>query len=241
MPELDRRSRRLAHRTTELDSSGLYTVPLAARLLQETPATVQRWAFGYRRRGVDYAPAISTDIPEIDEARALTFLELVELMFIQGLLSSGLSWTKVREASRVAARLLRNERHPFAAKRWFADAAAVYLRLGQEHGEELLIEVAGDAQVAMAAVLRDYLHELDFDMKGIAERWFPMGRTAPVVLDPRRSFGSPITVDAGVPTETIARLAQAGDSVQSIAAWYEMAEAEVEAAIHFEEALTYAS
>src|SRR3954453_8607741 len=77
---------------------GVYMVPVAARLLQERSATVERWAFGYQRRGKDYRAAITTDIPPIGDSRAITFLELVELMFIQALLETGLSWPKVREA-----------------------------------------------------------------------------------------------------------------------------------------------
>jgi uncharacterized protein (DUF433 family) len=219
----------------------VYTVSVAARLLQEKAATIERWGFGYHRRGTEYRSAIATDIPPIGDAKAITFLELVELMFVQALLTTGLSWPKVREASRVAARLLKAERHPFATRRWFADPAAVYLSLGQEHGEDILVEVAGHAQVAIEPVLHPYLKQLDFDSRGIARRWFPMGFETGVVLDPRRSFGMPITVNAGVPTEALACLHSAGDSVETIAAWYRMDEAEVDAAIRYEEALTFAA
>lgn len=224
-----------------LDTLGIYPVPVAAHLLQEEPATVHRWAFGYRRRGLKYPSAINTELPVLSGIHALTFLELVELMFIQALLQSGVSWIKVREASRVAAHLLKNEPHPFAAKRWFADAAAIYLKLGVDHDEDILVEVAGYAQVAMEPVLHPYLTQLDFDVKGIAQRWFPMGFATPVVLDPRRSFGMPITATAGVPTETIARLHSAGDSVSTIAISYAIDEAEVEAALRYEESLAPAA
>src|SRR5690348_3519889 len=110
--------RRLRHHDRRLAALvpgvGVYPARVAARLLQEKVATIQRWAFGYRRRGNDYPAAITTILPEVEQERALTFLELVETMFIQALLRSGLSWPKVREASRVAARLLKDEPHPFA-------------------------------------------------------------------------------------------------------------------------------
>lgn len=224
-----------------VDAKGIYTVPAAARLLMETPATIRRWAFGYSRRDTEYPAAIRTDVPEVDGERVLTFLELVELMFVQALLQSGLSWPKVREASRVAARLLEDEPHPFATKRWFADAAAIYLRLGREHDEPILIEVAGHAQVSMEPVLKPYLKQLEFDERGIAERWYPMGSNRPVVLDPRRSFGMPVTERAGVPTDVIARLHDAGDSPSVIAQWYQIDEVEVEAALEFEGALASAA
>ena len=241
MPQRRRVHRSVSRIASAIGDAGVYTVPVAARLLQEKPATIERWGFGYQRRGREYSAAIATDVPPIGGSRAITFLELVELMFVQALLTTGLSWPKLREASRVAAHLLRGERHPFATRRWFADPAALYLSLGQEHAEALLVEVAGHAQVAMEPVLHPYLKQLDFDAHGVARRWFPMGLEAPVVLDPRRSFGMPITVNGGVPTEAIARLHTAGDSIETIAAWYRIDEAEVDAAIRYEEALTFAA
>ncbi len=220
-----------------VESKGIYSLSAASALLGEEAPTIRRWAFGYARRGSDYAAAIRTEAPVVDGTRVLTFLELVELMFVQGLLRSGLSWPKVREATRTAARLLRDEPHPFATRRWFVDAAALYLQLGSEHDEQSLIEVAGAGQVSMEPVLRQYLTQLDFDAHGVAQRWYPKGQGTPVVLDPRRSFGMPIVTRGGIPTDVLSSLHRAGDSVASIAAWYRIDEVEVDAAVSFEASL----
>lgn len=242
MPPRERSKKASTSRVAaSVDAKGIYSVPAAARLLGETQATIHRWAFGYRRRGRSYAPAITTDVVAVDGVRVVTFLELVELMFIQALLATGLSWPKVREASRVAARLMKDERHPFATKRWFVDAAALYLKLGQEHDEEILIEVAGHAQLAIQPVLQPYLTQLEFGVSGVAQRWFPRGPTTPIVVDPRRAFGMPVTVKGGVPTETLAALHRAGDSIETIAAWYRVDEAEVAAAVEYEQSLPHAA
>jgi hypothetical protein len=136
-------ARQAARVVAQVESKGIYDIPTAAASLGERPATIRRWAFGYHRRGRAYAPAIQSHVPELDGARVLTFLELVELMFVQGLLKSGLSWPRVREALNTAARLLDNQHYPFATSRWLHDAAALYLRLGHAHGEPLLVDVAG--------------------------------------------------------------------------------------------------
>lgn len=120
-------ARQAARIAAQVESKGIYTVPTAAALLCERPATVRRWAFGYRRRGLEYTSAIQSLVSELQGTRVLTFPELVELMFIQGLLKSGLSWPKLREAMSTAARLLPHETYPFATSRWFHDAAALYL------------------------------------------------------------------------------------------------------------------
>lgn len=222
-------------------SKGIYPVPSVARILHERNRTIDRWALGYARRGKRYEPAVTTDIPPMGSEHVLTFLELVELMFIQAALKSGLSWRKVRDASRVAARLLKNEPHPFAAKRWFADPAGLYLKLGEENEEEILVEVAGHAQVSMEPILAPYLQQLVFDLRGVAQQWYPNGVGSHIVLDPRRAFGHPVTTKGGIPTDTIAALHSAGDSIESIAAWFRTDEAEVAAAVDYERSLDKAA
>ena len=97
--------------------------------------------------------------------------------------------------------------------------------------------MAGDAQVAMKEALAPYLHQLDFDVRGLARRWFPMGSTESIVIDPTRSFGAPIVQQGGVRTDLISGMHRAGDSVPAIATWYEIEEHEVLAAIRYEDRL----
>lgn len=221
----------------EFLTRGLYTVPEAGRILREQNATIRRWAFGYRRRGQTYPSAIRTDVPTLDSTELLTFIELVELLSIRSILDEGLSWPKMREAAAVASRLLAHEDHPFARREWFVDPAGLYLKLGRAHEADLLIEVAGDAQVAMEEALRPYLHQLRFDRAGLADLWHPLGQEQPIVLDPRRALGAPIVEDGGIRTDVIYDLHLAGDGIDLISAYLELEEHEVRAAIAFEEAL----
>jgi uncharacterized protein (DUF433 family) len=214
-------------------TSGLYSVPEAARLLGEEPRTIRRWAFGYQRRGRFYDPAISPDAP--GSRSILTFMDIVELLFIQGCLKAGASWPKVRAAGEAAARLLQDDPHPFALRKWFVDPAGVYLVLAEEQGDESLIEAAGDAQVAMREALLPYLNQLYYDRRGLAQRWFPLGPTEPILVDPRRAFGAPIVQEGGIRTDLLAGMHHAGDSVATISAWFEIAEHEVHAAIAYED------
>ncbi len=224
---------------------GVYTIPQAARLLRlDCPSvnspSVHRWAFGYRRRGTLYPPIIRTDAQKRkDNSKTLNFLELVELMHIASLLEGGISWPRVREAVRVAQKLLGDEPHPFATRQWFSDASTLYMQLGETHDEPILVEMAGAAQVAMKACLKAYLREIEFNSStGVADKWRPMGL---ILVDPHRSFGLPIVAAGGVRTDVLADHARAGDSVNAIAAWYDVAEPEVEAAIEFEERLSPAA
>jgi hypothetical protein len=86
--------RRAARIAASIASKGIYTVPSAARILRDNRRTIDRWALGYTRRGKRYDAAIIVDVPIIEHEHVLTFPELVELMFIQAALKSGLSWPK---------------------------------------------------------------------------------------------------------------------------------------------------
>lgn len=220
---------------------GLYPLPTVARLLGVDREAVRRWAFGYTRRGRKYSSAIQTDLPQEEGSQVLTFLELIELLHIRAFLDAGVSWAKVRDAAATAARLLADEPHPFARRQWFADPAALYLKLGTASGDECLVEVAGHAQVALEPALRPYLQQIDFDVDGLAQRWYPLGLTVPVVLDPLRGFGAPITDRSGISTEIIAAHHRAGDSVETIASWFQADVHEIAVALEYESQLAGAA
>lgn len=187
--------------------TGIYSPDEAAALLKAPTAEVRRWAFGYARqrggRRVEYAPLIHTELPEIDDERALTFVELVELMFIKGFRRAGAPWHAVREAAVVAARLFETE-HPFALRKFFADPSGVYAELKEADDGNSLIQLAGSGQHVFGEIIRPYLGQLDFDPLEMPTRWWPMGRDGRVVLDPTVAFGRPIVAEAGIPTRALA-------------------------------------
>lgn len=222
-----------------LFAKGVYSLQDAARLLREKPSTLKRWAFGYHRNDKDYPPAITTGLPEVDGVKAITFLELIELLFIRGFLESGVSWPMVHEAARVAARLF-DTAHPFAMKRWFADPAGIYAMLKEEGAEEVYVELAGDGQIAMIHALEGYLRQIDFDISGIAERWHPMGKDEPIVIDPQRAFGAPVVQGTSTRTSVLADMYEAGTPAEEIAWWYDLPQWQVESAIRFERELAAA-
>jgi uncharacterized protein (DUF433 family) len=221
---------------TTLLARGLYSLPGAARLLATSPAQLRRWAFGYERGGRRYEAVIHADLEEVAGQRALTFLDLVELMFIKGLRDSGHSFPRIHEAHGVLSRLLETE-HPFALRRAFSDPAGIYTLLEREDHGDLLVELKGAGQIAMWPTLQRYLKQLEFDVDDLAERWYPAGPASPVVVDPRVSFGAPVVTGTRIETAAIAELYQGEDSIEEIAWLFDLAPAQVKAAIEFERSL----
>jgi uncharacterized protein (DUF433 family) len=223
---------------------GLYTPAEAASLIKAPVTEVKRWAFGYDRRRngarVHYAPLIHTDLPEIEGQRALTFTELVELMYIKGFRRSGAPWRLIHEAAAVAARMFETE-HPFAMRKFFADPSGIYALLEETHGGESLVRLEGHGQHALREVVQPYLGQLEFDPMDVPTRWWPLGKEGRVVVDPHVSFGEPIIAEIGVPTRTLADAFQAeqaydGERALERVAWlYKVPPRHVQTATRFEE------
>ena len=215
---------------------GLYSIPAAARLIGEKPGRLRRWAFGYERNGRWYDPAINADLDELGGEQVLTFLDLVELLFIHGLRQSGQSFSRIHEAHRVLSILLETE-HPFALKRGFSDPAGIYALLEREDQGDLLVELKGAGQIAMWPALHRYLRQLEFNLDDVAERWYPAGRASPIVVDPRISFGAPVIEGTRIETAMIADLYQGEDSIEEIAWLYDLEPVQINAAVEFEASL----
>ena len=194
-------------------NTGFYSPGEAAALLHADTRTVRRWAFGYRRKRqsepVQHPPLIRTDLPELEGERALTFVELVELLYVRAFHELGVSWKTIRDAAEVAARLF-DSRHPFALRDVYLDPASVlYGAVAEADGSEALVELSGHGQQAFPQLLKPYLEQLEFGVDGVAARWWPMGKQAGVLVDPRIAFGAPIVEDTRIPVNTLAEAFEA--------------------------------
>lgn len=96
-----------------------------------------------------------------------------------------------------------------------------------------------DGQWVITPVIWQLATEIDFGSpEGLPRRWFPLGRTRPIVLDPFVSFGAPTVVGHGVKTANVHDLFVAeNEKVAAVRAWWDLTEGEVEAAVEFERRL----
>jgi len=89
--------------------------------------------------------------------------------------------------------------------------------------------------MAFKKVISRYLATLDFP-RGLdrVERWWPLGKSRKVVVDPQRSFGQPIVSDEGVLTAVLARAHAAEKSYRAVAQWFDVSERSLRDAVAFE-------
>ncbi len=210
-----------------------YPAAEAGRLVGLTAARVRRWLTGY---GYAYGDGVRRLPPVVRRSGATgsyaSFLDLVDLLFVKQFLDYGISLQKVRMALEEAHRIL-GTRH-FARQKFFTDGGNIYLQVW-EKGEAILELISG-GQWVIAQFIRELAEQIEFESPvGLARRWYPLGRSKPVVLDPFVSFGAPCIVGRGVKTANIHDLFIAENRhVGAVRAWWGLTDAEIEAAVEFE-------
>jgi uncharacterized protein (DUF433 family) len=231
--------------------TGIYTPAEAAVLLHERPETVRRWAFGYRRGRASarraHPPLIHTELPVLEGQSALTFVELIELLYIRAFERAGVSWKHIRDAASVAARMF-STRHPFALRQVYVDPRSVYGAVREEDGSESLVELVGHGQHAIPQLVKPYLEQIDFGANDVAARWWPMGREGGVVVDPLVAFGLPVVAAVGMRVHALtsaydAEVPAYGEhgAVDRVAWTYQIEPAHVRTALRFREWLRKAA
>jgi uncharacterized protein (DUF433 family) len=216
---------------------GIYSVPEAARLSRVPAARIRRWIRGYSfrsRSGVRASPpAFHGDLVPIRGALALSFLDLVEVRFVDAFLRAGVRWPTLRLAHAQASRLIGTD-HPFCTNKFCTDGRRIFADMPKLRDEPGLVEVLRK-QHYFEAIVRPLLVGLEFTPEDMLLRWWPLGAKRAVVLDPRRGFGAPIVDREGVPTNVLVHALNAGNTREEVRSWFQVSAASLRDAEEFEQ------
>jgi uncharacterized protein (DUF433 family) len=228
-------------------TTGVYSLQDASTILRVPFGKLRRWAAGYWYTDGEEEffslPVVDGDTDYLDQ-RIISFPELMELFVVAFFRSSGVSMPVVR-ASRARAQALYGVDFPFATENLQTDGKGVFAELRDVHVEgvnhqRLIIELS-KGQMAFDDFVRPMFRDkLDFE-RGLAFRYWPLGRSRPIVLDARRSFGKSIVASRSTPTAVLYNMAEAGESFERIAHWYKLSASDVEAAYEYEQSLRTAA
>lgn len=227
-------------RDTPQLGAGSYTVIEAARIARVTPARLKRWISGYEFRGRSgerrkSAPVVARSrFRDEDGDLELSFFDLIELLFVKTFLDQGVSIYAIKTAAERAADLL-NAEHPFCLRKFQTDGRSIFARFGAENEEPKLLDVVRN-QHAFTQVFDPLMKRISYAVDtGISKSYWPMGKRRHVVLDPARSFGSPIIHEAGVPTVALAGpVIHGGETPLAVARWFDVEPDYVRAAVAYE-------
>lgn len=213
---------------------GLYTYPEAARIVGVTPAKLRRWVVEYRYLADGHYRHTEPVINRyFQDEPVLTFLEVVELLFVRIFRDQGVSMPTIRRAAERAAERYESD-YPFAVERFDTDGTHIFATLRNEADSVRDIEDVARGQLAFERVVKPFFRKLEY--RGDALTLWPRDRDGRIVIDPRRAFGKPIDAQTGVSTEALytATLAGEGQSIEDVAEWFNVPVEAVKAAIDYE-------
>jgi uncharacterized protein (DUF433 family) len=196
------------HRT-----SPLYSFQEAGRLAHVSSSTVRNWLYGYSTDYGDVPPLF----PQHEEQDAMvSFLQLVEIV-VAG---------RFRKADRIPFRTVRQAymnlkketglAHPFARYDLEALGRHILMPLDRARSRASLQTADNLNQWTLPGLVTEAQEQFDYDLD-LVSRWYPVGKTVPIVIDPEISTGLPTIVGRGVTVSGIVKRWKAGQRMDFIA------------------------
>ena len=216
-----------------VDRIGLYTVPMAARLIGATQGKLRSWIDGYGASAA--VPIIRRQLPRMGGRTALGFLDLIEARFIRHFSA----WFSPQTIRRFADKLRERHdvEHPFAMdSRFRTDGKAIFMESTDDENEQRILNLMNDNFV-MRLIIERSLFDAILYVNDVAHRWRPSDETPRVIIDPRLSFGRPVVNKIWIPTETLMDAFTVEGGTQATAEEFGVDEDAVVQAVKFEQNL----
>ena len=199
-----------------------YQIGEVAAYAQIAPQTVASW------HNLDTAL-----FPQRKKRAALSYMQLIEVAVVAGFRKMGVPLKNIRATRDYAKNFLRSE-YPFAEYQFKKEAKHLYLDSNELSDVKSNVVVQADqgGQLAWENVIGK-LEEFDYENDdGRVLSWHVAGRSSPIIIDPRISFGAPAI--KGTPTWIIRGRWDAGESDSDIADDFGISPTEVREALRFE-------
>lgn len=227
---------------------GFYTVRDAARLIEVGSAQrIRGWLNGYERRQV--GPLLKRDYAPIGSAQELSFLDLMEVRFVEWFREAGVKPQTLRQCLDTARERFEEDKPLLKQGVLFIPTddrrkivvEEVLKPAAKEHRDKKLWNLVDRNYEFNGFIEGNLARGLTFDPETeLTATWKPRPRDFPdVLMDPRVAYGQP-TVPRRVPTSTLyeAWLAEAQE-VTAVADWFDVPDDQVLMAIEFEKLLQH--
>lgn len=227
---------------------GFYTVRDAARLIEVGNAQrIRGWLNGYAHRKV--GPLLVRDYQPRGDAQELSFLDLMEVRFVEHFRDIGVKPQTLRQC-------LKTAREKFVEDKPLLKQGVLFIPTDDRRKvvvEEIMKPAAKENRDKKLWNLVDRNYEFDEFIEGNLARgltfdpntqltatWVPRPHEFPdVIVDPAIAYGQPI-VPRGVPTDVLFRAWRAEKSdMGAVADWYNLPVDQVKMAVGFEHLLNH--
>ena len=222
---------------------GFYTIRDAARLIEVGSKTrIAGWLRGYPGREID--PLLARDFQPIEGKQELSFLDLMEVRFVEHFREQGVSVRALRQALQTARQIFGDDKPLVSQKIRFVtteDRKNVFveeaLKPAAKETEDTRLWSLLNRQYEMYEFIMDRLARgVVFDpATQIATRWAPRPDEFPTIhVDPRVAYGQP-ALPSGYPTQVIYEAWQAEDEdYGTVADGFNIGLEDVQTAVMFE-------
>ncbi|MAM37248.1 MAG: hypothetical protein CL949_01790 [Erythrobacter sp.] len=225
----------LEHRRIEADPllAGFYSPADAARLLKVASPKLRGWLNGWT--GSTAGPIVDRDFKD---SRTISFLDLMEMRFIEAFRSQGVPMQTLRKAADRARRDW-SVAHPFALAKavYLTDRRSVFAQVAEQEKDRITWDMASGQHEMWDVIETTIAKGVEFDPNSnLARRWHPLpGEFPSIGIDPAIAFGKPALTQERIPTAALHRMWRAeGGSISRVAAAYEISEDAVKAAVEYE-------
>ena len=213
---------------------GIYSISEVSKYTGIDSRKIRRWTNGYKTNlSRAYESIYIHDYDSINEKTSLSFLDLVEIRFIDAFHKHGVSWKAIRIASEKAKEIIGKD-HPFSTRKFYTDKRNILTRIAISEKQNELLDLV-HSQFELDEILQPCLFEgIDFADVDIASRWYPIGRDNPIIIDPSYNFGRPVINDVFVDTKLLFDMYKSKKTIEEISMWYEIDCNLIQSAINYE-------
>jgi len=211
--------------------AGFFSTADAVRLVGVHSQLIRGWLNGYPNSVS--GPIINRDF---EGTRTISFLDVMELRFIQFFRKQGVSMPTLRKAAD-RARKEWGVNHPLALSnsKIVTDRRKVFAKVAEEGNDQVAWDMASGQHEIWITIEQSIAHGVEFNSDtSLAQLWHPMPQFPDVVIDPRVAFGKPIVQGTPVPTSTLFRQFKAEGSKERVAKWFDVPIDVVAKAIDYE-------
>ena len=215
--------------------AGFFTTPEVARLVGASQPKIRGWLNGYPNSSV--GPIVDRDFKG---SKTISFLDLMEVRFIQCFRAAGVPAQTIRRAVEEAGKQW-GVSHPLALynETYVTDRRNIFAQVAEEDNDRVTWDMA-TGQLEMWTVIEETIAKgVRFDPSEYrAQSWTPRpGEFDDVIIDPRIAFGRAIVSGTRVPTSVLFGQWMTERSKERVAKWFNVTQEAVATAIGFEFAL----
>ena len=209
----------------------MYSLAEAAHLAHVSSSTVRNWLLGYKGKDIDIQPLFPS---RSNQEPRVSFLELVEIVVAAKFRTAErVTYQRVLLAYESAQKMFELE-YPFAHKKLETFGGRIANQIHDPGLVQSRFDFHKPELRTTPGLVLEIVQQIDYD-GDLAARWFPIGKSLPIVVDPRVSTGIPTIVGRGVTVQTIHKRWKAGLKIDFIASDLALEPEVVETALQYAE------